>query len=68
MFIITEEIEKNGFVLNPGRYVGFADEEDDGVPFNEKFKLLKSQLTDFEEEGLKLSNQIKRDLQKISYE
>ena len=33
----TEEIEKNGFVLTPGRYVGFADEEDDGVPFEEKF-------------------------------
>ena len=32
----TEEIEKNGFVLTPGRYVGFADEEDDGVPFEEK--------------------------------
>ena len=26
-----EDIEKNGFVLNPGRYVGVADEEDDGV-------------------------------------
>ena len=35
----TEEIEKNGFVLTPGRYVGFADEEDDGVPFEEKMKL-----------------------------
>ncbi len=64
----TEEIEKYGFVLTPGRYVGFADEEDDGVPFDQKFKLLKSQLIDLEEEGSKLSNQIKRDLQKISDE
>ena len=64
----TEEIEKNDFVLTPGRYVGFADEEDDGVPFDKKFKLLKSQLIDLEEEGSKLSNQIKRDLQKISDE
>ena len=32
----TEEIEQNDFVLTPGRYVGFADEEDDGVPFEEK--------------------------------
>jgi type I restriction enzyme M protein len=64
----TEEIEKNGFVLTPGRYVGFADEEDDGVPFDEKFKLLKSQLIDLEEDGSKLSIQIKKDLQKISDE
>ena len=34
----TEEIEKMSFVLTPGRYVGFADEEDDGAPFEEKFK------------------------------
>ena len=36
--------------------------------FDQKFKLLKSQLIDLEEEGSKLSNQIKRDLQKISDE
>jgi len=30
------EIEKHGFVLTPGRYVGIGDVEDDGIPFEEK--------------------------------
>jgi type I restriction enzyme M protein len=42
-----EEIEKNGFVLTPGRYVGAADIEDDGEVFEDKMKrfttLLKQQ-------------------------
>lgn len=31
-----EEIEKHGFVLTPGRYVGIGDVEDDGISFEEK--------------------------------
>lgn len=31
-----EEITKHDFVLTPGRYVGAAVEEDDGIPFTEK--------------------------------
>ena len=38
------EIEKHGFVLTPGRYVGAADEEDDGVPFDEKMQQLVGEL------------------------
>jgi len=64
----TEEIEKNSFVLTPGRYVGFADEEDDRVPFEEKFKDLSDQLIELEAEGLNLFRQIKNDLQKISHD
>jgi type I restriction enzyme M protein len=26
-----DEIEKNNFILTPGRYVGFTDEDDDGA-------------------------------------
>ena len=37
----TEEIEKECFVLTPGRYVGFADEEDDGIPFEESLRVIK---------------------------
>ena len=34
------DIEKHNFVLTPGRYVGIPDEEDDGVPFEEKMGAL----------------------------
>ena len=37
----TEEIEKNGYVLTPSRYVGFLD-DDDGISFEEKFESLRS--------------------------
>ena len=36
-----EEIEEQGWSLNPGRYVGVADEEDDGVDFHETFGRIK---------------------------
>lgn len=31
-----EELKEHDFVLTPGRYVGMAEEEDDGIPFDEK--------------------------------
>jgi type I restriction enzyme M protein len=39
-----EEIEKNGWVLTPGRYVGAEDVVDDGAPFEERILSLKSNL------------------------
>ena len=61
----TEEIEKNGFVLTPGRYVGFADEEDDGVPFEEKIKILTKEYLDLQEKSETLENKIKQNLQDL---
>lgn len=40
----AEEIEKHGFVLTPGRYVGAEDVEDDGEPFEEKMARLSATL------------------------
>ena len=37
-------IQKHGFVLMPGRYVGAAAEEDDGEPFAEKYPRLLAEL------------------------
>ena len=54
----TEEIEKNGFILTPGRYVGFADEEDDGIPFEEKF----SSLFDSYEKSQNLSKNLDKEI------
>ncbi|MEW8053012.1 MAG: class I SAM-dependent DNA methyltransferase [Candidatus Thiodiazotropha sp.] len=39
-----EEIRKHNHVLTPGRYVGAAAEEDDGVPFGERFAFLTGKL------------------------
>jgi type I restriction enzyme M protein len=57
----TEEIEKNNFILTPGRYVGFVEEEDDGLPFEEKIKNLFTAL----EKNQKIMEDIKKT---ISYE
>ena len=61
----TEEIEKNGFVLTPGRYVGFADEEDDGVPFEEKLSKLTAEYSELSKLSDSLEVEIKNQLNKI---
>jgi len=63
-----EEIEKNSFVLAPGRYVGAPEEEDDGEPFDEKMKRLTSLLKEQQAEGAKLDEQITENLKRIGYE
>lgn len=60
-----EEIIKNGYVLTPGRYVGVADEIDDGIPFAEKMEKLESELKEYFEEGGKLEERILENLKKI---
>ena len=61
----TEEIEKNNFVLTPGRYVGFADEEDDGIPFEEKFIELQNAYNKISDESINLDLEIKKNLSKV---
>jgi type I restriction enzyme M protein len=57
-----EEIEKNGFVLTPGRYVGAAEQEEDGEPFDQKMKRLTAILKQQQQEGAKLDAAIARNL------
>ena len=63
-----EEIEKNGFVLTPGRYVGAADIEDDGEGFEEKMRRLTGLLRQQQEEGARLDQQIAENLRRLGYE
>ena len=63
-----EEIEKNSFVLTPGRYVGAADQEEDDEPFDQKMKRLTTLLKQQQEEGAKLDQQIAENLRRIGYE
>ncbi len=57
-----EEIAKNGYVLTPGRYVGVAEEEDDGVPFREKIKKLTDELRGYFKEGEELEREIEKNI------
>jgi type I restriction enzyme M protein len=62
------EIEKNGFVLTPGRYVGAAEVEDDGEAFDEKMKRLTALLKQQQEEGAMLDQQIAENMRRLGYE
>ena len=62
-----EEIEKNGFVLTPGRYVGAADQEEDDEPFDQKMKRLTALLRQQQQEGAKLDAAIARNLAGLGF-
>ncbi|MDO5714895.1 MAG: class I SAM-dependent DNA methyltransferase [Tissierellia bacterium] len=63
-----KEIEENNFVLTPGRYVGMEEEEDDGIPFEEKMETLTSELSDLLKESHRLEEEIRKQLGGIGYE
>jgi len=63
-----EEVEKNNFILTPGRYVGIAEVEEDDEAFEEKMKRLTGELAEQMKEGLRLDKEIKKNLEKIGYE
>jgi len=62
-----EEITKHNFVLTPGRYVGIKDEEDDGIPFEEKMAELTAKLTEQMNDEKKLDEEIKKQLQNVGF-
>ena len=60
-------IEKHGFVLTPGRYVGAADVEDDGEPFPEKMARLVKTLGGQFAESSRLEKRIRANLKGIGF-
>lgn len=62
-----DEITKQDFILTPGRYVGIAETEDDGEPFEEKMARLTSEISKCFEESNRLQEQIKKNLEAIGY-
>ena len=62
-----EEIKKHDFVLTPGRYVGAADEVEDGEPFAEKMARLTAQLQEQFARSSELEGDIKRNLAGLGY-
>ena len=62
-----EDIKAQDFILTPGRYVGIAEQEDDGEPFAEKMQRLTSELSGLFKESHRLEEEIKRQLGSIGF-
>ena len=60
-----EEIKKHKHALTPGRYVGIPDEEDDGIPFEQKMAELSATLNEQMEKEAQLNQEIKDQLSNI---
>ena len=63
-----EDIAKQDYILTPGRYVGIAEQEDDGEPFEEKMARLTSEISKCFEESNRLQEEIKKNLEALGYE
>ena len=63
-----EDIAGNDFVLTPGRYVGTAEQEDDGVPFAEKMQNLTALLKEQFAKSAELEAEIKKNLGGLGYD
>lgn len=62
-----DDIRHHGHILTPGRYVGAAEVEDDGEPFDEKMKRLTAELGEQMEQSKKLDKLIWANLEEIGY-
>ncbi|HBP4888531.1 TPA: SAM-dependent DNA methyltransferase [Pseudomonas aeruginosa] len=62
-----EDIRKHGHVLTPGRYVGAAELEDDGEPFEEKILRLSALWREQRAAAAKLDEAIEANLKELGY-
>ena len=63
-----EDIAAQDFILTPGRYVGIAEQEDDGEPFAEKMQRLTAELSGLFAESHRLEAEIRKQLGSIGFE
>lgn len=63
-----QEIEKQDYILTPGRYVGIEEVKDDGEPFEEKMKRLTSELSEMFAKSHELEEEIRKKLGAIGYD
>jgi type I restriction enzyme M protein len=62
-----EEIRKHGHVLTPGRYVGAAQQEDDGEPYEEKMLRLSALWREQRAAAARLDAAIEANLKELGY-
>jgi type I restriction enzyme M protein len=61
------DIAKHDFVLTPGRYVGAADVEDDGIVFEHKMEELTKNLFQQMKESAQLDEVIRKNMEVLGY-
>lgn len=62
-----DDIRNHGHILTPGRYVGAAEVEDDGEPFEDKMARLTAELKQQTQESARLDKLIWANLEDIGY-
>ena len=62
-----DEIKANDYVLTPGRYVGAAEIEDDGIPFETKMNELSKTLYSQMQQAEELDKAIRKNLEALGY-
>ena len=62
-----EEIRKHDHVLTPGRYVGAAEQEEEGEPFEEKMRRLSALWREQRAEGARLDALIEANLKELGF-
>ena len=62
-----DDIEKNGWMLTPGRYVGAGAKEEDAEPFAAKMARLSAELNEQFAESDRLQAVIKQNLERLGY-
>ena len=63
-----DEVKENDYILTPGRYVGIEEQEDDGIPFEEKMETLTKELNELFQESRSLEEEIRKNLGGLGYE
>lgn len=62
-----ERIAKEDFILTPGRYVGIAEQKDDGIPFEAKMSKLTNELSGLFAKSHDLEEEIRKQLGSIGF-
>lgn len=63
----TKQIAEQDYILTPNRYVGIADQEEEGAPFEEKMEQLIGELAELFAKSHELENKIAKNLAAIGF-
>ncbi len=63
-----DDVKKHDYILTPGRYVGFVEEEEDPEEFEEKMHKLTVELAEQFKKSEELEQEIKANLKGLGYE